>query len=90
MRSASAKFLAALAWARWAITHALMDAPAACASAQALCHAIETIVLDISLVQGRDLSKPLALDRFKALKSFTLRGTDDSDLGFLSTLHPYK
>jgi hypothetical protein len=75
-------------WARWAITHALMDAPAACASAQALCHAIETIVLDISLVQGRDLSKPLALDRFKSLKSFTLRGTNDSDLGFLSTLGP--
>jgi len=75
-------------WARWALTQALMDAPAACSNAQTLCDVIETIVLDISPVRGRDPSKPLALDRFKGLKSFTLRGTDDSDLSFLSMLGP--
>ncbi len=75
-------------WARWALTHVLMDAPAACAPAQALCNAIESITLSVSPVQGRDAARPLALDRFKALKSFKLEGTDNEDLSFLSEVGP--
>ncbi|MEY2800855.1 MAG: hypothetical protein RL513_439, partial [Pseudomonadota bacterium] len=75
-------------WARWALTHALMEAPADCASAQALCKSIESISLSVSPVQGRNVNGPLALDRFTALKSFNLEGTDDQDLSFLRELGP--
>lgn len=75
-------------WARWALTHALMEAPADCASAQALCKSIDAIHLSVSPVKGRNAPGPLALDRFTALKSFTLTGTDDEDLGFLARLGP--
>lgn len=75
-------------WARWALTHALMEAPPSSASAQALCMAIESITWSISPVRGRDASKPLALGRFGSLKSLTLEGTDDEDLGFLGEVGP--
>jgi Leucine-rich repeat (LRR) protein len=77
-------------WARWALTHALMDAPQDCASAQALCNSIESIHLHVSLAHRPDAGKPLALGRFKALKSFTLQGTEDENLAFLSELGPLK
>ncbi len=77
------------AWARWALTHALMEAPPSCASAEALLNSIESIHLGISPVQGRgNASTPLAFGRFQALKSFTLEGTDDTDLGFLREMGP--
>lgn len=75
-------------WARWALTHVLMDAPESSVSARALSLAIESITWSISPIRGRDASQPLALGRFKSLKSVTLEGTDDEDLGFLRLVGP--
>ncbi len=71
-------------WARWALTHVLMDAPPTSASAQALCNTIESITLSVSPVHRRQTPGPLAWGRFKALKSLTLEGIADQDLSYLS------
>lgn len=72
------------AWARWAITHALMDSPEQSSTAQALCNSIESIVLGVSPVAGGRGGQALRWDRFKALKSFTLQDSEDDDLRFLT------
>lgn len=76
------------AWARWALTHILMDAPDSASAAVALRNAIETIELEVSLVQHQDPSRVLPLSRFRLLKSLTLARTGDTELSSLRDAGP--
>lgn len=70
-------------WARWALTHVLMDAPDAATRAVALRQSVQAIVLTVSLSEGQSKSRPIPLSRFKALESITLQGIPGNDLSFL-------
>jgi hypothetical protein len=75
-------------WARWALTHILMDAPDDATSAVAIRDQLESITLTVSLSYGQDPSRPLPLARFKSLQSITLEGMPGNDLSFLREAGP--
>lgn len=77
-------------WARWALTHVLMDAPDAATRAVALRQSVEAMVLTVSLSYGQDPARPLPLSHFKALESITLQGIPGNDLSFLRGAGPVK
>ncbi len=77
-------------WARWALTHVLMDAPDDATRAVALRESLQSIVLTVSLAYGQDPSRPLPLARFKALQSITLHEIPGNDLSFLREAGPLK
>lgn len=70
-------------WARWVLTHVMMDAPDAATRVVALRQSVEEIVLSVSLSYGQDPSRPLPLSIFKALDSITLQEIPGNDLSFL-------
>ena len=75
-------------WARWALTHVLMDAPDEANSAVAIREKLEAIILTVSLSYGQDPSRALPLARFKSLQSITLDGMPGNDLSFLREAGP--
>jgi hypothetical protein len=75
-------------WARWALTHVLLDAPQSAAVATATRDAIQSISLTVSLSHGQDPARPLPLTRFKALEAITLEGVQGNDLSFLREAGP--
>ena len=75
-------------WARWALTHILMDAPDEATRAVAIRDKLESMILTVSLSYGQDPSRPLALARFKFLQSVTLEGLTGNDLSFLQAIGP--
>ncbi len=75
-------------WARWALTHVLMDAPESAALATATRNAITSMTLTVSLAHGQDPNRPLPLARFKALESITIEGVQGNDLSFLREAGP--
>lgn len=75
-------------WARWALTHVLLDAPESAALATATRDAIRSISLTMSLSRGQDPARPLPLTRFKVLEAITLEGLQGNDLSFLREVGP--
>ncbi len=75
-------------WARWALTHVLMDAPESAPLATATRNAITSMTLTVSLAHGQDPNRPLPLARFKALESITIEGVQGNDLSFLREAGP--
>jgi len=75
-------------WARWALTHVLMDAPDEAISAVAIREKLESITLTVSLSYGQDPARPLPLARFKCLQTITLDGMPGNDLSFLREAGP--
>jgi hypothetical protein len=71
-------------WARWALTHVLLDAPESAPLASATRNAITSITLTVSLSHGQDPVRPPPLTRFKSLEAITLEGVQGNDLSFLS------
>ena len=77
-------------WARWALTHILMDAPDEAARAVLIRDQLESMVLTVSLSYGQDPKRTLPLARFKSLQSITLQGLSGNDLSFLLEVGPLK
>jgi len=70
-------------WARWALTHVLLDAPDSAPLATAMRNAITSMTLPVSLSHGQDPACPPPLARFKSLEAITLEGVRGNDLSFL-------
>ena len=77
-------------WARWALTHILMDAPDEATRAVSIRDQLESMVLTVSLSFGQDPARSLPLARFKSLQSITLHGLSGNDLSFLKEAGPLK
>jgi hypothetical protein len=75
-------------WARWALTHVLLDAPESAPLATATRNAITSMTLAVSLSHGQDPARPLPLTRFQSLESITLEGVQGNDLSFLREAGP--
>lgn len=75
-------------WARWALTHVLLDAPESAPLATAIRNAITSITLTVSLSHGQDPARSLPLTRFQSLESITLEGVQGNDLSFLREAGP--
>jgi hypothetical protein len=75
-------------WARWALTHVLLDAPESAALATATRNAITSMTLAVSLSHGQDPARPPPLARFKSLEAITLEGVQGNDLSFLREAGP--
>jgi len=77
-------------WARWALTHILMDAPDEAIRSTSIRDQLESMVLTVSLSFGQDPARSLPLARFKSLQSITLQGLSGNDLTFLREVGPLK
>jgi hypothetical protein len=75
-------------WARWALTHVLLDAPESAPLATATRNAITSMTLAVSLSHGQDPARPPSLARFQSLESITLEGVQGNDLSFLREAGP--
>lgn len=75
-------------WARWALTHILMDAPDEATRAVEIRDKLESMTLTVSLSYGQDPSRPLPLARFKSLQAVTLDGMPGNDVSFLREAGP--
>ena len=75
-------------WARWALTHVLLDAPESAPLATATRNAITSMTLAVSLSHGQDPARSLPLTRFQSLESITLDGVQGNDLSFLREAGP--
>ena len=75
-------------WARWALTHVLLDAPESAALATATRNAITSMTLAVSLSHGQDPARPPPLARFQSLEAITLEGVQGNDLSFLREAGP--